>query len=382
MRNYVIIPDSFKGSLSSVEVCRIVEEAIRTVDPVAVVRAIPVADGGEGTVDAFLAAVGGQRVPVACMGPYGEPLTACYGRLPDGTAVVEMAAAAGLPLVGQRRNAELTTTYGVGQLMLHAARSGAKRLVLALGGSATNDGGCGAAAAVGVRFLNREGSTFVPVGATLKDIARIDVSAMDAALRGLPVETMCDIDNPLCGAAGAAAVFGPQKGADAEMIRRLDDGLVHLAAVIRRDLGREVLTLPGGGAAGGFGAGAAAFFQSPLRAGIDVVLDLTDFDRQAAQAELIITGEGRLDSQSLRGKVVVGVARRAKKLGVPVAALVGGSETDIAAVYGEGVSGVFPINPTPVSLPEALERCRENLRFTAANLVRFCHAIEEGKGTA
>ena len=198
---------------------------------------------------------------------------------------------------------------------------------------------------------------------------------MDPALARLPVETMCDIDNPLCGPTGAAAVFGPQKGADAAMVGRLDAGLAHLAAMIRRDLGREVLTLPGGGAAGGFGAGAAAFFGSPLRMGIDLVLELTDFDRHAARADLIITGEGRLDSQSLRGKVVVGVARRAKRLGVPVAALVGGCETDIAAVYGQGVSGVFPINPLPAPLAETLPHCRENLRFTAANLLRFYHAV-------
>ena len=375
MASYIVIPDSFKGTLSSVEVCRIVEEVIYSLEPEARVRAIPVADGGEGTVDAFLAAVGGRRVSVACAGPCGEPLTACYGLLPDGTAVVEMAAAAGLPLVGECRNPERTTTYGVGQLMVHAARQGAKRLVLALGGSATNDGGCGAAAAAGVRFWDGAGRSFVPVGATLRDIACIDVSAMDPALARLPVETMCDIDNPLCGPTGAAAVFGPQKGADAAMVGRLDAGLAHLAAMIRRDLGREVLTLPGGGAAGGFGAGAAAFFRSPLRMGIDLVLELTDFDRHAARADLIITGEGRLDSQSLRGKVVVGVARRAKRLGVPVAALVGGCETDIAAVYGQGVSGVFPINPLPAPLAETLPHCRENLRFTAANLLRFYHAV-------
>ena len=375
MASYIVIPDSFKGTLSSVEVCRIVEEVIYSLEPEARVRAIPVADGGEGTVDAFLAAVGGRRVSVACAGPCGEPLTACYGLLPDGTAVVEMAAAAGLPLVGERRNPERTTTYGVGQLMVHAARQGAKRLVLALGGSATNDGGCGAAAAAGVRVWDGAGRSCVPVGATLRDIACIDVSAMDPALARLPVETMCDIDNPLCGPTGAAAVFGPQKGADAAMVGRLDAGLAHLAAMIRRDLGREVLTLPGGGAAGGFGAGAAAFFGSPLRMGIDLVLELTDFDRHAARADLIITGEGRLDSQSLRGKVVVGVARRAKRLGVPVAALVGGCETDIAAVYGQGVSGVFPINPLPAPLAETLPHCRENLRFTAANLLRFYHTV-------
>ena len=375
MRKYVLIPDSFKGTLSSREVCQIVAEAIRSQEPEAEICAIPVADGGEGTVDAFLSAVGGQQVPVACTGPYGEAITACYGLLPDGSAVVEMAAAAGLPMVDENRDPEKTTTYGVGQLIRHAAHHGAKRLVLALGGSATNDGGCGAAAAVGVKFYRATGESFVPVGGTLKEIYRIDISGMDPAVRSIPILTMCDIDNPLCGPTGASAVFGPQKGADAAMVRRLDDGLRQLAALLERDVGRDVLNLPGGGAAGGFGAGAAAFFASPLQMGIDVVLALTDFDRRAADAALVITGEGRLDSQSLRGKVVVGVARRAKALGVPVAALVGGSDTDVAAVYGEGVSGVFPINPLPRPFSEVRAHCRENLRFTAENLMRFYRAV-------
>lgn len=375
MSRYVIIPDSFKGTLSSADICRIVSREIRAQEPEAEICAIPVADGGEGTVDAFLAAVGGERVTVQCAGPYGEPVSAFYGLLPDGSAVVEMAAAAGLPLAGSQRDPEKTTTYGVGQLMAHAAAHGAKRIVLALGGSATNDGGCGAAAALGVTFYDRAGKPFVPVGGTLHDIARICADRLDPALRRIRVVTMCDIDNPLCGPTGAAAVFGPQKGADDAMVQRLDAGLFHLAQVLRRDLGADVLNLPGGGAAGGFGAGAAAFFGSPLRMGIDVVLDLTRFDTHAAGADLIITGEGKLDSQSLRGKVVIGVARRARALDVPVAALVGGSETDIAAAYAAGVSGVFPINPMPMPFEAVRERAEENLAFTAANLIRFYRAV-------
>ena len=377
MSRYVLIPDSFKGTLSSLEICQIVTEEILTLEPDAEVCAIPVADGGEGTVDAFLSAVGGQRITLDCTGPWGQPVSAFYGLLPDGSAVVEMAAAAGLPLVGDRRDPEKTTTYGVGQLMAHAAAHGARQIVLALGGSATNDGGCGAAAALGMGFYDEEGRSFVPTGDTLCRISRIDAGAVKETLRGIPVLTMCDIDNTLCGPSGAAAVFGPQKGADEAMVRRLDEGLLHLAQVIRRDLGTEVLTLPGGGAAGGFGAGAAAFLDSQLRMGIDVVLELAEFDRRAAGADLIITGEGRLDSQSLRGKVVIGVARRAKALGVPVAALVGGSETDISAVYAEGVSGVFPINPLPLPFGEVRLHCRENLRFTAGNLLRFYQSIRK-----
>ena len=376
MSKYVLIPDSFKGTMPSAEICRIVAEEIHALQPDACICTIPVADGGEGTVDAFLAAAGGHRVEVPCKDPYMEDITGFYGVLPDGTAVVEMAAAAGLPMVGENRNAEATTTYGVGQLIAHAAENGAKQIVLGLGGSATNDGGCGAAAALGVEFYNAAGETFVPVGATLKDIVRISTDRMDPALKKIPCMTMCDIDNPLCGPTGASAVFGPQKGADPVMVKRLDEGLQHLAEVVKRDLGCNILDMPGSGAAGGFGGGSVAFFNSRLRMGIDIVLDLTDFDLQAGEADLIITGEGKLDSQSLRGKVVIGVARRAKALGVPVAALVGASETAVEAAYGEGVSGVFPINPAPQPFEVVREHCEENLRFTAQNLIRFTEAVK------
>ena len=377
MSKYVLIPDSFKGSLSSGDICRIASAEILRLEPSAEICAIPVADGGEGTVDAFLAAVGGRRIAAPCTGPYGEPMTAHYALLPDGTAVVEMAAAAGLPLVGDARDPEKTTTYGVGQLMAHALSHGAARLVLGLGGSATNDGGCGAAAALGAEFLDAQGRPFVPVGGTLTRIAHIRTEALRRTLGAVPVTVMCDIDNPLCGPEGAAAVFGPQKGADAAMVARLDAGLYHLAQVLTRDLGAEVLTLPGGGAAGGFGAGAAAFFGGTLRMGIDTVLDTADFDRRCRGARLVITGEGHLDSQSLRGKTVIGVARRARALGIPAAALVGGCETALDAVYAAGVSGVFPINPAPCTLAEARQHSEKNLRFSVENLLRFMAALEK-----
>ena len=371
MSKYILVPDSFKGSLSSAEICGILTRKIRRLEPEAQICAIPVADGGEGTVDAFLAALGGEKVPVTCRDPYGRAITAHYGLLPGGTAVVEMAAAAGLPLVGEDRRAADATTYGVGQLMAHALENGAGKIILGLGGSATNDGGCGAAAALGAEFLDDAGRPFVPVGGTLKRIACIRTEHMLPRLRQARIIAMCDIDNPLCGENGAAAVFAPQKGADAQTVRLLDDGLEHLAQVIRRDLGVSVLTLPGGGAAGGFGAGSAAFFGSKLQMGIETVLELTDFDRLAADADLIFTGEGRLDSQSLRGKVVIGVARRAKKLGVPVAALVGSCTLSAQAAYDAGVSGIFPIHPAPMPLAEAMSRSREHLAFTAGNVLRF-----------
>ena len=375
MAKYVLIPDSFKGTLSSEDICRIASEEILRLEPEAEICAIPVADGGEGTVDAFLAAVGGTRAEVPCTGPCGQEIRGFYGLLPDGTAVVEMAAAAGLPLAGACRDPERTTTYGVGQLMAHALSRGAKRLVLGLGGSATNDGGCGAAAALGAEFLDAEGRPFVPTGGTLTQIAHIRMESLRETLAGAEVTVMCDIDNPLCGPAGAAAVFGPQKGADAAMVARLDAGLRHLAEMLEKDVGMEVLTLAGGGSAGGFGAGAAAFFGGQLRMGIDVVLDLADFDRKCRGASLVITGEGHLDSQSLRGKTVVGVARRARTLGVPAAALVGGCETALDAVYAEGVSGVFPIHPALCTWPQAAARTEEDLRFTVGNLLRFMAAL-------
>lgn len=380
MRKYVVIPDSFKGCLSSGEICGIIAREIRRRDPEARVCALPVADGGEGTVDAFLGALGGEKVAVPCRDPYGRPITAHYGLFPDGkTAVIEMAAAAGLPLVGEDRRVADATTYGVGQLIAHALKRGAERILLGLGGSATNDGGCGAAAALGIEFLDAEGKTFVPVGGTLRRIAHIRTDGFLPALRQAEVIAMCDIDNPLCGESGAAAVFAPQKGADAATVRMLDEGLAHLAAVIEKDLGRSLLILPGGGAAGGFGAGSVAFLGARLQMGIEAVLDLTDFDRLAADAYLVITGEGRLDSQSLRGKVVVGVARRARALGVPVVALVGSSETDIAAAYDAGVTAVFPINPAPTTLSEALAHARTHLAFTAENVLRFARCLEENR---
>lgn len=375
MAKYVLIPDSFKGTLSSEDICRIASEEILRLEPEAEICAIPVADGGEGTVDAFLAAVGGTRAEVPCTGPCGQEVMGFYGLLPDGTAVVEMAAAAGLPLAGACRDPEKTTTYGVGQLMAHALSRGAKRLVLGLGGSATNDGGCGAAAALGAEFLDAEGRAFVPTGGTLTQIAHIRTEGLRETLAGAEVTVMCDIDNPLCGPTGAAAVFGPQKGADAAMVARMDAGLRHLAETLEKDVGMAVLALAGGGSAGGFGAGAAAFFGGQLRMGIDVVLDLTDFDRKCRGASLVITGEGHLDSQSLRGKTVVGVARRARALGVPAAALVGGCETALDAVYAEGVSGVFPIHPALCTWPQAAARTEEDLRFTMGNLLRFMAAL-------
>ncbi|MGP1367040.1 MAG: glycerate kinase family protein [Schwartzia sp. (in: firmicutes)] len=379
MDKVVIIPDSFKGTLSSKEVAARMEDAVEAVMPEAARVVLPIADGGEGTVAAFLTAVGGERVETVVSGPFFTPIPSFYGRLPDGTAIIEMAAAAGLPLVGERREAENTTTFGVGELMGEAIEKGAKRLILGLGGSATNDGGCGAAAALGAVFTDAEGASFVPTGATLKDIHRIETATLRRRLAGIDVTVMCDIDNPLCGEQGAAAVFSPQKGADAATVRRLDDGLAHLADVIRRDLGIAIADLPGAGAAGGMGAGAAAFFGGTIKRGIDVVLDTVDFEACARGATMVFTGEGRFDAQSLMGKAVGGVARRAKAMHLPVTVVTGAIADDVdeADIKEAGIRAVFSINQAPLPFQEAAPKSRDNLFLTMKNLLRFWQSVRE-----
>ncbi|MDD3336322.1 MAG: glycerate kinase [Eubacteriales bacterium] len=368
MKKYVLIPDSFKGTLNASEICEIMSKAICSLQPDAEIVSIPVADGGEGTVDAFLQAVGGERINVQVKGPYGETLTAAYGRLNATTAVVEMAAAAGLPMVGENRNAEATTTFGVGELIAHALEHSAKEIILGLGGSATNDGGCGMAAALGVQFLDEAEQPFVPVGKTLNRISRIDMSRRNPLVDGCHFRVMCDIDNPLCGLQGASAIFGPQKGADAAMIERLDNGLHHMAQMISRDVACDVLAMPGGGAAGGMGAGAVAFLGGQLQMGIDTVLDVVHFDELVSDASLVLTGEGRLDGQSLRGKVVIGVARHSQ--GKPVIAIVGSIADDISQAYHQGVTAVFSINRSPMAYEQAILHSKENLFATTQDVVR------------
>ncbi|MDD3192434.1 MAG: glycerate kinase [Oscillospiraceae bacterium] len=370
MKKAVLIPDSFKGTMSSSEICAIMKEEIQSFYPEAEVLPVPVADGGEGSVDSFLAAVGGEKRTVLVKGPYFEDMEGFYGILPDGAAVIEMAAAAGLPLVGDNKRADQTTTYGVGQLMACAASSGCKKMIVGLGGSATNDGGCGAAAALGIVFRNAKGEAFVPVGGTLDQIASIDVSGLLPALKDVEIITMCDIDNPLCGPNGASAVFGPQKGADTAMVQKLDQNLQHLADVVKRDLGKKIAELPGSGAAGGMGGGMVAFFGARLQMGIETVLDTVHFDELARDADLVFSGEGKIDTQSLRGKVVIGVARRTKKLGVPLVAVVGDIGDNIEAAYDQGVSAIFSTNRVAVPYSQAKERAKSDMALTINNLMR------------
>ena len=379
MRKAIVISDSFKGTLSSREICAIARDCFRRVLPDWQVVCVPVADGGEGTVACFQEACGGEVMPCTVRGPFGEPVEAAWLRLPGGRAVIEMASCAGLPLAGDRRDPRITTTYGVGEQIRHAVEAGCTEILLGLGGSCTNDGGCGAAAALGVRFLDGAGRPFVPTGGTLDRIARIDPREAEARLSGVTLTAMCDIDNPLYGPAGAAAVFGPQKGADPAMVDFLDGQLRALDETVRRELGAELADRPGAGAAGGFGFGAAALLGGTLRPGIEAVLDLVDFDALLEGCGLVFTGEGRLDSQSLRGKVISGVGRRAARRNVPVVVVAGGVEPDtesICALPELGVRAVFSINRQAVDFSESRHRSRENYQATFENLLRLIGLAE------
>ena len=340
MKKCVVVSDSFKGTVSSREICAIAQRVIPRHFPACEVVCIPVADGGEGTVDCFVQAMGAQRVEITVTNALGEKSAAAYARLGE-LAIIEMAAAAGLPQVGERRCPGTATTYGVGELIAHAVDSGCRKILLGLGGSATNDGGCGCAAALGVRFYDADGQSFIPAGDTLGSIARIDTAKAEALLRSVEITVMCDVTNPLYGPTGAAYIFGPQKGADAEKVKSLDAGLRHFGDVIRSQLGIDVSMMPGAGAAGGMGAGCVALLGGTIQSGIDAVLDVTGFDRQLEGADLVITGEGRIDSQSADGKVVSGVARRTRAKGVPLIAIAGGIADSAGAVYDIGVSAMF-----------------------------------------
>ena len=374
MKKCIVISDSFKGSLSSGEICDIARACFAEVLSDCELTAIPVADGGEGTVDCFHQVCGGELVPVTVQGPFGQDMEAAYLRLDGGRAVIEMASSAGLPLVGDRRDPRITSTYGVGQQIRHAVEQGSTQILLGLGGSCTNDGGCGCAAALGVRFLDRAGQAFVPTGGTLDQIAHIDISGARQLLQTVKLTAMCDIDNPMHGPTGASYIFGPQKGAGPAMVEFLDGQLKALDAVIQRELHRAVADVPGAGAAGAFGAGILAFLDGTLCPGIEAVLDLVDFDGKLKDCDLVITGEGRFDSQSIRGKVVSGVSRRAKRQGVPVAVIAGSVAEEVESISAHpdsGITAVFSINRQAMDYSESRPFSRRNYLYTLENLLRL-----------
>ncbi|GHU39554.1 glycerate kinase [Spirochaetia bacterium] len=361
--------------MSSTEICGIMAESIKRFYRDAEISIIPVADGGEGSVDAFLSAVGGKKVNINVRGPFTSDVPSFYGILPESdggvkTAVIEMAACSGLPLAEGNLNPEKTTTFGAGQLIKAALDAGCGKIIMGLGGSATNDGGCGTAAALGVRFFDSADAEFVPVGGTLKGISRIDTSGIDPRLKKTPLITMCDIDNPLYGETGAAYIFGPQKGADPAMVKRLDAGLLHLAGVVKKDLTIDAGKTPGAGAAGGMGFGMKVFLGSKLQMGIETVLDTVRFDKRLQNTDIVFSGEGKIDTQSLRGKVVIGIARRTKKAGVPLFAVVGDIGDNIEAAYDEGVSAIFSINRVAVPFGEAKLRAKKDMALTMDTIMR------------
>lgn len=374
MRKSIIISDSFKGSLSSQEICEIAAQSFRRFYPDCTLITIPVADGGEGTVACFQGACGGTEVTIPVQGPYGETVQAAYLQLEGHQAVIEMASSAGLPLVGDHKNPCETSTYGVGQQIRHAVEHGNTRILLGLGGSCTNDGGCGCAAALGVRFLDAGNHSFIPVGKNLDRIAKIDLEQAEHLLDGVQITAMCDIDNPLHGPTGAAYVFGPQKGADAAAAAFLDTQLLALDHIIQKELRLSVADYPGAGAAGGFGAGMMAFLHASLKPGIEAVLELVNFDALLEDCDLVITGEGRMDSQSIRGKVISGVGGHAYRHGVPVIAVVGEVSREIESICDvpeAGIRAVFSINRQALPFSESKNYSRENYQYTIDNILRL-----------
>lgn len=378
----IVAPDSLKGSVSSIHAAEARARGIYRADPDAEAVLLPLADGGEGTLDALLAA-GGRRIAVSVKGPTGADISAEYGLLaPDETtAIVEMAQAAGLALVPHdKRDPRETSTYGVGQLILAAAHAGASRMIVGLGGSGTNDGGAGAMQALGVRFWDSHNQLLPPgmEAAQLSRIARVDMSLFAFPLHKVSVVVASDVTNPLVGADGASAVYGPQKGASPAQVAEMDAALPHFAGLLARDLGRDVAARPGGGAAGGLGASLMAFLNADMQSGIDLVLDAMRFEQKAQGADWVFTAEGRINAQTLQGKTIAGVLRRCRALGgLPVAAFGGSVDGEAAALLAEqGLAAAFPIAPGPISLETAMAQGAHLLEQTTERVVRLLIAAK------
>jgi glycerate kinase len=366
----VIAPDSYKESLTALEVATEIEAGFREIFPDAEYMKLPMADGGEGTVAAMVDATGGRLVEVGVTGPLGEQVKACYGLAGDGTtAIIEMAAASGLALVAPNlRNPLKTTTFGTGELIKAALDAGVSHLIIGIGGSATNDGGAGMIKALGVKLLDKRNREIGFGGGELANLDRIDISGMDPRLKACRIEAACDVNNPLTGPRGASAVFGPQKGATPEMVVRLDANLTRYADLIKRDLGVEVELVPGAGAAGGMGAALLAFFGARLRPGIEIVMEAVGLEDIIKDADLVITGEGRIDSQTIHGKTPIGVARMAKRYGKPVIGIAGCLATDAGVVHKHGIDAVFSVLSQVSSVEEALTNAAGNVRAASRNI--------------
>ncbi|PQO98219.1 glycerate kinase [Massilia phosphatilytica] len=364
----VIAPDSFKESLTALQVADAIEAGMREIWPDAVYVKVPVADGGEGTVQAMIDATGGRRVDVRVTGPLGQTVDAFYGDA-GGLAVIEMAAASGLEGVPpDLRDPRTATSRGTGELIRAALDAGARRFVLGVGGSATNDGGAGMLQALGVRLLDGDGQDLGPGGAELARLDRIDVSGLDPRVRDAEFRIACDVDNPLTGPRGASAVFGPQKGATPAMVAQLDAALAHYADVIRRDMNQDIAQVPGAGAGGGIAAAMVVFLQGELNPGVEIVMEAVGLDAAVRAADLVVTGEGRIDGQTVHGKTPMGVAQVARHYGKPVVAIGGSLAVDADAVHEQGIEVVVAAVARPCSVAEALAAGADNLRRAARNL--------------
>ncbi|WP_256383611.1 glycerate kinase [Photobacterium toruni] len=366
----IIAPDSYKESLTAMEVATAIESGFRQVMPNAEYIKLPMADGGEGTVQSLVDASNGTIIEHSVTGPLATQVNAFFGIMGDGkTAVIEMAAASGLHLVSpELRNPLLTTSYGTGELILAALDQSVEHIIVGIGGSATNDGGIGMAQALGVQLLDSNGQPLGFGGQALAQLATIDISHIDPRLATIKLEVACDVDNPLCGEKGASHVFGPQKGATPTMIAELDQYLAHYAAIIKRDLGTDIKNTAGAGAAGGMGAALLGLFNAQLRSGIEIVIDAVNLGDIVKDADLVITGEGRIDSQTIHGKTPIGVARTAKKYHKPVIGIAGCLSQDCGVVYDHGIDAVFSVVPAAMSLEQAFSNAAVNVELTARNV--------------
>ena len=376
----VVAPDSFKESLSANEVALSIEKGIYKVFPEAEVTLIPMADGGEGTVQSLVDATGGQVIKLAVKDPLMRDIEGFLGILGDKeTAVIEMAAASGLDLLKeQEKDPWVTTTYGTGQLIKKALESGSKKIIIGIGGSATNDGGAGMAEALGVKLLDSQGNQIIRGGGGLKELMAIDSSGLDPGISRAQILVACDVNNPLVGENGASQVYGPQKGADKKKVGALDENLKHFASIIKRDLDKDILEVPGSGAAGGLGGGLMAFLNAQLKPGFEIIKEIVDLERKMKGADLVITGEGRIDFQTQFGKTPFGVAQVARKFGIPVIALAGTLGDGHQVLYEQGIDAMFSILDRPMDLTEAKTEAPLLLKNTAERIMRLYRTPPKG----
>lgn len=372
-KTFVLAPDSFKESMTANEVCDAMERGFKKVYPEAEYIKVPMADGGEGTVQSLVDATGGFMKTTEVMGPRGTVVQANYGILGDGkTGVIEMSEASGIHLISKKeRNPLLTSTYGTGQLILACLKEGVSKLIIGIGGSATNDGGTGMAMALGAKFYNSNGHELPLGGGGLNGLEKIDTTGLSHLLKEVEVIVACDVTNPLCGDNGASAIFGPQKGATPEMVETLDNNLSHFAKVVQDQVGIDVRDIPGSGAAGGLGAGLLIFANATLKKGIDIVIEYAALEEKVSRANYVITGEGRIDSQTINGKTPFGVARVGQKYNRPVIAIAGQVGQNIEPLYDEGFSAILCIVPKMMSIDEAINKGPENIEHTCFNIARI-----------